>query len=255
MRDQGIGGSSPLGTPGRDWSDSPGGKSATAKDRVKAATSVALSPNGKWLAVGETGYKPRVLVFSNKGESSETPVSALAEHTFGVHALAFSPDSKYLASLGTVNDGFLYLWSINDRTGAAALHSSNKCTVTINCMIWVGQSILTVGLRFVKLWRPDDDILDGGRNPEAANVGTPKIRALEFGNSILSPKQRVLPGKNILLGGLLDANFVVALPVSVDQAIICADSGEICFLYDSDKTQSLSAAAPVGFRITSAETG
>lgn len=42
---------SPLGAASRDWSDSPNGRSATAKDRIKSITSVALSPNGKWVAL------------------------------------------------------------------------------------------------------------------------------------------------------------------------------------------------------------
>lgn len=46
-------GLSPLSSSGREWSESPTGKTAGVKERVKAATSVALSPNGKWLAVGE----------------------------------------------------------------------------------------------------------------------------------------------------------------------------------------------------------
>ncbi|KAK3056322.1 hypothetical protein LTR09_002829 [Extremus antarcticus] len=247
---------SPLGPSARDWSDSPGGKSTTAKDRVKAATSVALSPNGKWVAMGETGYKPRVLIFANKGESSESPVSVLAEHTFGVHALAFSPDSKHLASLGTVNDGYIYVWAIDDRTGAASLHSSNKCTVLINRMIWVGQSLLTVGLRFVKCWRPTEDGAPDRREPELANIaGTPRSKATDFGNSVLGSRHKVLLGKNSLLGDMIDANFVAVVAVSEDRAIVCADSGEICLLSDCHNSQTFTATAHAGFRITAAAVG
>ncbi|KAK3698925.1 hypothetical protein LTR37_016712 [Vermiconidia calcicola] len=246
IRDHSVGGS-PLGA------DSPTGKPATAKDRVKAATSVALSPNGKWIAMGETGYKPRILIFPNSDSSSEIPACALAEHTFGVHALAFSPDSKYLASLGTVNDGFLFVWSLDDRTGAASLRSSNKCTVLINSMTWVDRSLLTIGLRFVKFWRPDEDNGSDRRTFEpTANMATPRHKGLDFGNSILSPKQKVLFGKNCLLGDLIDANFVVAVPISNDRAIVCAQSGEVCLVDDCQNTQSLTIVAFADFRISAA---
>lgn len=85
--------------------DSPSSKTWTARERIKAATCLSFSPDGKWLAVGETGYNPRVLIFSMAKEvPSDVPVAAMAEHTFGVRDVAFSPDSKYLASIGTANE-------------------------------------------------------------------------------------------------------------------------------------------------------
>lgn len=250
VRDHATGGS-PLGAASRDWSDSPSGKTATAKDRVKAATSVALSPNGKWVALGETGYKPRVVLFSNDTDSGESPVYALAEHTFGVQALRFSPDSRFLASLGTANDGFLYLWNIDDRSGAASLHSSNKCTVVVNDMLWVGKNLITIGLRFIKVWRPNEDSSPETRTTDLnGSLSTPKAKNADFGNSILSPRQKMLAGKNSLLGDLLDCNFVCATPLANDSAVLCAETGEIAILDDISKTQTLRMVATVDFAIS-----
>jgi WD40 repeat protein len=67
----------------------------------------------------------------------------LTEHSFGVRSLAFSSDSQYLATLGDMNDGFLFVWAINLRTGAAKLHSTNKCTSFIRDMCWMGQTLIT----------------------------------------------------------------------------------------------------------------
>lgn len=40
----------------------------------------------------------------SKDVPSDIPVAAMSEHTFGVRDVAFSPCSKYLASIGTVNE-------------------------------------------------------------------------------------------------------------------------------------------------------
>lgn len=148
-----------------EWGDSPSSKTWTSRERIKAATCLSISRDGRFLAVGEvkienslraftaplltvlqTGYSPRVLIFSLQDNSSDTPLVILNEHTYGVRAVAFSPDQKYLASLGSPNDGFLYVWSINQRTGAAKLHSSNKCTSFVKQMIWLGNNIITYAI-------------------------------------------------------------------------------------------------------------
>ncbi|EME88232.1 uncharacterized protein MYCFIDRAFT_123906, partial [Pseudocercospora fijiensis CIRAD86] len=246
---------SPSTLTNRDWPDSPTGRTTSAKDRVKAATSVALSPNAKWLAVGETGYKPRVLIFSARDGSSEAPLCTLSEHTFGVMAVRFSPDSRYLASLGTVNDGFLYVWSIEERTGLASLYASNKCTSLIYSMAWCGRSIVTVGLRFVKVWRPEEEVFEV-RERDRNAVTTPRqkhdSKFADFGNSILSPKHRVLAGKNSLLGDLLEAVFISVLAISNSKALVCAEGGEICLLDDSARMQTLTLVANAGMRISAA---
>jgi hypothetical protein len=49
----------PLSPTGGEWSDSPG-RSWTARERVKAATCVSFSQDGKYLAVGEVGFVVRI---------------------------------------------------------------------------------------------------------------------------------------------------------------------------------------------------
>ncbi|GAB1191133.1 hypothetical protein APSETT444_000304 [Aspergillus pseudonomiae] len=96
------------GSPANELAESNSSRAWSSRERVKAVTSVSISPNGRFLAVGETGYGPRVLIYSTaKDAPSDVPLSILTDHTFGVRGLAFSSDSQYLATLGDTNDGFL----------------------------------------------------------------------------------------------------------------------------------------------------
>lgn len=52
LRDAGVG-YSPNASPMGDWGDSPSSKTWTARERIKAATCVSLSPDAKFVAVGE----------------------------------------------------------------------------------------------------------------------------------------------------------------------------------------------------------
>lgn len=52
---------SPFGTPNSDWGDTSSGKTWSAKERVKAATCVSFSSNGRFLAVGEVFSCPDML--------------------------------------------------------------------------------------------------------------------------------------------------------------------------------------------------
>ncbi|KAL2117234.1 hypothetical protein VTJ04DRAFT_9402 [Mycothermus thermophilus] len=226
--------------PSADWADSPSGKTWTSRERIKAATCLALSADGRYLAVGETGYAPRVLIFNLQDVSSDVPLVSISEHTFGVKAVAWSPDTKYLASLGATNDGFLYLWKIEPRTGAAKLFQQNRCTSTVKGMVWMGNSLLTLGVRHVKLWRVDE-----GQDPSSTKSkfsGDPPPPT--------SQTQKPLPGRNILLGPLLETTFSCALSVSDEKAIICSESGCVCLLDDTNRQMRLVKAFEVDFAIT-----
>lgn len=224
-----------------DWSsESPSGKTWTSRERIKAATCVSLSREGRFLAVGETGYSPRVLIFGLDEESSTTPLVSISEHTYGVRAVAWSPDSRYLASLGSANDGFLYVWRIDPRTGAARLFQQNRCTAFVQGMVWVGSNLVTFGVRHIKIWRIEE--------PRP----TSPTKRLNAETSSSAQVQKTLPGRNVLLGNMIEATFSCAAVLGSSKAIICTESGDVCLFDDTSKQMKLTKVVETGSTITCA---
>lgn len=227
---------------GSDWSDGPAPRTWTSRERIKAATCLSLSPDGKYLAVGETGYAPRVLIFNLQETSSDVPLVSINEHTFGVNAVAWSPDSKYLASLGAANDGYLYVWKVDSRTGHTKLFQQNRCTSYVKDMVWLGNSLVTLGVRHIKMWKIDEN---AGVSPSKPKFG--------LDHPPLSPNsQRTLPGRNIILGGLLEATFNCAA-ADGDRLVICTDTGEVCILEGDDKQTKIISVLSLDFFISTIE--
>ncbi|KAF8460230.1 WD40-repeat-containing domain protein [Kalaharituber pfeilii] len=228
LKDLGIGYSTSLATP-FSIEDSPSSKTWTARERIKAATCVSFSPDGRWLAVGETGYNPRVLIFTmSKDVPSDIPVAVMSEHTFGVRDVAFSPCSKYLASIGTINDGFVYIWALtpSNKGNMVKLHSSNKCTSPIRGIAWMGKNLVTVGLRHVKVWKVEEE-------PRPASPGT-----------------KVLSGRNALLGSMVDYTMTCVVGISEDKALVCSERGDICLLDESQLQLRLLKIANAEFGVS-----
>ena len=181
-----------------------------------------------------------MLIFSNSSDiPSDTPLTALTEHSFGVNCVAFSPDSRYLASIGTAQDGFLYVWSINPRTGAATLHSSNKCVSNINRMTWMGNKLITVGTRHVKVWSLEE------RSP--VQRVTSKTRQSDM---FVGGTNKPLSGRNCLLGDLQDATFTSVCQVAPNKAIVASERGDLCLIDETDREQNFSRIAYAGFSVT-----
>ncbi|KAL2820383.1 quinon protein alcohol dehydrogenase-like superfamily [Aspergillus granulosus] len=228
-------------TPSSDVVEAASPRVWSSREKVKAVTSVAISPNGRFLALGETGYNPRVLIFSTaKDAPPDIPLSILTEHSFGVRALAWSPNSQYLATLGDVNDGFLFVWSISLKNGSAKLHSTNKCTTVIRDMTWLGQTLITVGVRHVKVWRL----------PETRPISPSKSRSsTEQAPNLAAPK--ALIGRNCVLGALADNTFTSAVSISDSEAVVGTDAGALCLVDDIDSNAKLTLAQYMDFGITS----
>ncbi|PNP52934.1 hypothetical protein THARTR1_06449 [Trichoderma harzianum] len=222
-----------------DWADGSIPRTWTSRERIKAATCLSLSPDGKYLAVGETGYAPRVLIFSLQDASSDIPLVSISEHAFGVNAVAWSGDSKYLASLGAANDGYLYVWKVDPRNGQTKLFQQNRCTSYVKDMVWLGNSLITLGIRHIKMWKIDENAGISPTKPKFASDHPP-----------LSPtSQKTLPGRNIILGGLLEATFSCAA-VDGSRFIICTEAGDVCILDGDDKQTKVVCILNLEFSIS-----
>ncbi|KAL9599510.1 MAG: hypothetical protein Q9179_003528 [Wetmoreana sp. 5 TL-2023] len=210
--------------------------------RPKSLTSLSLSPCGKYIAVGETGHRPRILVFSTASNgSTDLPLTCLTEHTFGVRALAFSHDSRWLCSLGDLHDGGFFLWAINPKTGAFRLDSSNRCT-TADTIAWMGTTnVVSVGARHVKVWR-----LEHASSPAKARPG---LGGISDGRNA-SPVPRTFYGRNCLLGPLQDAVFTCVVGISEDMAVLCTQDGAVCLLDDTNRSQRLYEVSKKDYSIT-----
>jgi WD40 repeat protein len=224
--------------------DSPGSKNGSSiVDKVKPLTCLAFSPDGKFLAAGEAGHKPRVLVFSLATDAYTEPLwTTLSEHTFAVRCLAYSPDSQLLATLGDINDGFLYIWSINAKNGSYTVRASNKCTTNVNSMAWVGNNLITVGTRHIKVWNVETTFAQDSLSKSLAD----QMSTL----SIDGP--RTLLGRNCLLGDLLDKTFTAIVAVTANKAIVCSEGGDICVFEDNGSSSYIVWVGDTDFQIHAA---
>lgn len=186
------------------------------KERVRSINCLSLSPNNRVLAIGETGYQPRILLFSLAPDLNNSPIALIYEHSFGINSITFSPDLKFFCSLGLINDGFLNVWKLGNNS--VHLQASNRCSSIINQVIWHENFIITLGLRLIKVWRFLQD---------ASNE-----------NEKVLQKPSVLKGKSVLLGLLINSNFISGNILNNDELLLIANSNQLLLLkltYDSLK--------------------
>ena len=73
----------------------------------KAISSLAISDDGRYLAIGERGHLPTIVIWDLMKQQK---IHSLTGHKHGISCLAFSPNGKYLVSTGFKADKQLILW-------------------------------------------------------------------------------------------------------------------------------------------------
>ncbi|XP_029688830.1 mitogen-activated protein kinase-binding protein 1 isoform X1 [Takifugu rubripes] len=116
----------------------------------KAITTLAFSPDGKYVVTGESGHMPAVRVWD---VSERLQVSELLEHKYGVACVAFSPNGKYIVSVGYQHDMMVNVWNWKKNVLVAA----NKVSSKVSAVSFSNDSsyFVTAGNRHVKFWYLD----------------------------------------------------------------------------------------------------
>ncbi|XP_015230422.1 PREDICTED: mitogen-activated protein kinase-binding protein 1 isoform X2 [Cyprinodon variegatus] len=116
----------------------------------KAITTLAFSPDGKYMVTGESGHMPAVRIWE---VSERTQVAELQEHKYGISCVAFSPNGKYIVSVGYQHDMMVNVWNWKKNVVVAA----NKVSSKVTAVSFSSDSsyFVTSGNRHVKFWYLD----------------------------------------------------------------------------------------------------
>ena len=76
----------------------------------KTFSCVCYSADGKKIAAGEYGYQPSVLVWDVASGKIISDAVKEERHKHGVDLIEFSPDSKYLVTVGNEHDATVRIW-------------------------------------------------------------------------------------------------------------------------------------------------
>ena len=97
---------------------------------------MAFSKCGKYLAAGEGTTKgPEITIWDFSGQEPEV-FANLKGHKLAIEALEFSPDSKYLISLGDKHDKGLFVWEMERKVKVTC----NKLSKEVNSITFAPDS-------------------------------------------------------------------------------------------------------------------
>ncbi|XP_059667920.1 uncharacterized protein LOC132313247 isoform X2 [Cornus florida] len=116
----------------------------------KPLSCVAISRDGNFVAAGESGHRPAVLIWDS---ATLAFVSELKGHQYGVACIAFSPDGKQLVSVGFPLDAYICLWDWRSGMLVAKVKACSSCSPVASVSFSSDSKlIVTAGKKHLKVW-------------------------------------------------------------------------------------------------------
>lgn len=163
----------------------------------KPLSCVTVSQDGRFVAAGESGNQPAVLVWDYTTLSF---ISELKGHLFGVECICFSPDGGHLVSVG----GYIYLWDWRNGTLITKLKASSSCsTVTSVSFSSDAKFIVTAGKKHLKFWTIGTSPRSRSSKESGSLTihGKPVDLGLQKGSSFVSVTSSFWTNSNIVNNG------------------------------------------------------
>ncbi|XP_066437645.1 WD repeat-containing protein 62 isoform X2 [Eleutherodactylus coqui] len=113
----------------------------------KHLSALAFSPDGTLLVSGESGRNPAVRVWD---VTEKVQISEMLGHKYGVSCVCFSPNMKYVVSVGYQHDMVVNVWDWKNNNIVA----KNKVSSKVNALSFSEDSgyFVTAGHRHLKFW-------------------------------------------------------------------------------------------------------
>ncbi|KAK3575656.1 hypothetical protein QTP86_031627 [Hemibagrus guttatus] len=134
------------------------GKQSFLRGHTNNVSCVSVSRSGKYVASGQVtfmGFKADVIIWDYATRDIH---ARLVLHKAKVEALAFSPNEKYLVSLGGQDDGSIVVWNVEKKEaicGSPASAQSTGHCLTINYCNLSDDVFVSAGHGTLRVWELD----------------------------------------------------------------------------------------------------
>lgn len=127
------------------------------RDHRDEVMSSAVHPTRTLVATGEQGKVPTILIWdyeaAPEGGACPTAVTLQGQHRRGVSHLSFSPDGKWLASLGLDDQHSLVIYDWANQSVRCQRPTPKEKTFDLAFPPTTSDGVVQVGVKFIRFWR------------------------------------------------------------------------------------------------------